>query len=71
MALQRHVLQILLNVHNYLNTLPHDIELLFPAQFGHNLALTPHTYFLNAATTFTDTVFLNAQGDAMLFLLCR
>jgi len=54
----------LLNVYTYLNTLPYDIELLYPAQFGNNLVLTPHTYFMNAATTFTDTVYLNAQGNA-------
>ncbi len=54
----------LTNVYNYLNTLPVDIELLYPAQFGNSLVLTPHTYLLNAATTFTDTLFLNAQGDS-------
>ena len=54
----------LLNVYNYLNTLPVDIELLYPAQFGQSLVLTPHTYLLNAGTTFTDTLFLNAQGNA-------
>jgi hypothetical protein len=53
----------LLNAYNYLNTIPYDIELLFPAQFGHNLFLTPHTYLMNAATSFTDTVYLNAQGN--------
>ena len=54
----------LLNVYTYLNTLPYDIELLYPAQFGNNLVLTPHTYLLNAATVFTDTLYLNAQGNA-------
>jgi len=54
----------LLTVYNYLNTLPYDIELLYPAQFGRNLVLTPHTYFMNAAATFTDTLFLNARGNA-------
>jgi hypothetical protein len=54
----------LLTVYNYLNALPYDIELLYPAQFGHNLVLTPHTYLLNAATVFTDTLYLNALGDA-------
>lgn len=54
----------LLNVYTYLNTLPYDIELLYPAQFGNNLVLTPHTYLMNAATTFTDTLYLNAQGNA-------
>jgi len=52
----------LLVAYNYLNLLPHDIELLYPAQFGSNLVLTPHTYILNGATTFTDTLYLNAQG---------
>lgn len=52
------------NVYNYLNALPADIELLYPAQFGGNLVLTPHTYVMNGATTFTDTVYLNAMGNA-------
>ena len=51
------------NVYNYLNLLPYDIELLYPAQFGNNLVLTPHTYLLNSATTFTDTLFLDAEGN--------
>ena len=54
----------LLNVYNYLNTLPYDIELLYPVQFGNNLVLTPHTYLMNAAAVFTDTLFLNAKGNA-------
>lgn len=53
----------LLNAYNYLNGLAYDIELLYPAQFGANLVLTPHTYIMNAATTFTDTVYLNARGN--------
>ncbi|OFY84793.1 MAG: hypothetical protein A3F72_05915 [Bacteroidetes bacterium RIFCSPLOWO2_12_FULL_35_15] len=52
------------NVYTYLNTLPADIELMHPESFGHNLVLTPHTYIMNAATSFTDTLFLNALGDA-------
>jgi hypothetical protein len=52
------------NLYTYLNTLPYDIELLYPAQFGHNLVLTPHTYLMNGATTFTDTLYLNGLGDA-------
>ena len=51
-------------VYKYLNKLPYDIELLYPARFGRSLVLTPHTYLLNAATVLTDTVFLNAQGNA-------
>jgi hypothetical protein len=51
-------------VYAYLNTLPHDIELLYPAQFGNGLMLTPHTYLLDAATVFSDTLYLNALGNA-------
>jgi hypothetical protein len=50
------------NVYTYLNTLPTDIELLYPAQFGRNLVLTPHTYILKAATVLTDTLYLDAQN---------
>ncbi len=60
----------LLNAYNFLNNPSYDIELLYPAQFGHNLVLTPHTYLLNAATSFTDTLYLNAQGytDAIFLI---
>jgi hypothetical protein len=51
-------------VYTYLNTLPVDIQLLYPAQFGGDLTLTPHTYWLNAATVLTGTVYLDAQGVA-------
>ncbi|MDQ3109125.1 MAG: ice-binding family protein [Bacteroidota bacterium] len=51
-------------LYTYLNTLPYDIELLYPAQFGRNLVLTPHTYVMNAATVLTDTLFLSAEGNA-------
>ena len=54
----------LTGVYDYLNVLAFDIELLYPAQFGNDLVLTPHTYLLNAATVFTGTVYLNAQGNA-------
>jgi len=50
--------------HNYMSVITHDIKLLYPAQFGNNLILTPHTYLLDAATVFTDTLYLNAQGVA-------
>jgi len=52
----------LIMVYNQLNGLAADIELLYPAQFGRNLVLTPNTYILNGATALTDTLFLNAQG---------
>ena len=51
-------------LYSNLNLLQNDIELLFPAQFGASLVLTPHTYLLNGATTFTDTLFLDAAGNA-------
>lgn len=51
------------NAYNYLNSLAYDIELLYPAEFGNNLVLTPHTYLLNAATIFTDTLYLDAMGE--------
>ena len=54
----------LLTVYNYLNLLSYDIELIYPAQFGSNLVLTPHTYLLNSAAIFTDSLYLNAQGNA-------
>lgn len=54
----------LLVAYNYLNALPNDIELLYPAQFGNNLVLTPHTYIMNAAAVFTDSLYLDAQGNA-------
>lgn len=54
----------LLNVYTYLNALTADIELLYPAQFGNSLVLTPHTYIMKAAVTFTDTLYLNARGNA-------
>jgi hypothetical protein len=54
----------LAKVYTYLSTLSPDIELLYPAQFGNNLVLTPHTYVMNATTTFTDTLFLNAEDDS-------
>ena len=50
-------------MYDYINVLAPDIELLYPAQFGNNLVLTPHTYLLNTATVFTDTLYLNAQGN--------
>jgi hypothetical protein len=54
----------LLVAYNYVNALVPDIELLYPAQFGNNLVLTPHTYLMGGAATFTDSLYLNAQGNA-------
>jgi gliding motility-associated-like protein len=51
----------------YLNSLPYDIELLYPSQLGHSLVLTPHVYFMSAANPppplLTDTIFFNAEGN--------
>jgi hypothetical protein len=52
------------NVYTYLNTLPYDIELLYPIQFGNSLVLTPHTYLMNGSTVLTDSLYLNAEGNA-------
>ena len=51
------------SIYTYLNTLPTDIELLYPAAFGQQLVLTPHTYLMNAATVLTGSVIFNAQGN--------
>jgi hypothetical protein len=52
-----------LNLYTYVNALPDDIQLLYPAQFGNSLVLTPHTYVMNAATLLTDSLYLNAEGN--------
>jgi hypothetical protein len=52
------------SLYTYANGLPDDIELLYPAQFGNSLVLTPHTYVMNAATLLTDSLYLNAEGNA-------
>jgi ice-binding like protein/type IX secretion system substrate protein len=49
--------------YTYLQTLPTDIELLYPAAFGSDLVLTPHTYAMEGATVLTNDVYLNAQGN--------
>jgi hypothetical protein len=53
-----------MKLYAYLDSLPSDIELLYPAQLGNNLVLTPHTYHMSAAATLTDTLYLNAEGNA-------
>lgn len=50
--------------YSYVNGLPQDILLLEPTLFGHNLVLTPHTYRINGAVTFTDSLYLNAEGNS-------
>lgn len=62
----------LTNAYNQMNAMVEDIKLLYPAQFGRNLVLTPHTYLMNGATTLTDTLFLNAMGrpEATFVIKC-
>jgi len=54
----------LTNVYNYLVALPADIDLLDPADFGHGLVLTPHSYQVTGITNLTGNIILNAEGDA-------
>ena len=49
---------------SYISTLTTDFELLYPAQFGNTLVLTPHTYLLTGMTSFNGILYLNAQGNA-------
>lgn len=51
-------------LYDTLNAMIPDIELLYPAEFGRNLVLTPHVYVMNSAAIFTDSVTLDAQGNA-------
>lgn len=50
--------------YNYLNVLPYDIELMYPAQFGNDLVLTPNTYLMNSAAAFNGNLYLNAEGNS-------
>jgi len=54
----------LLSSYTSINMLAYDIELLYPAQLGSNLVLTPHVYRMNGAATLTDTLYLNGGGNA-------
>jgi hypothetical protein len=58
-------------LYSYLNGLPYDIELLYPALFGYNQVLTPNVYLMNAAATITDTIFLDARGVAGAVFVIR
>jgi Ice-binding-like/Secretion system C-terminal sorting domain len=59
------------NLYTYVSTIPDDIELLFPAQFGNSLVLTPHTYVMNAATLLTDSLYLDAEGNASAIFIIQ
>ncbi|MES2141015.1 MAG: ice-binding family protein [Bacteroidota bacterium] len=54
----------LTSVYNEIYALPVDIILTEPTLLGHNLVLTPHVYSMGAAGFITDTIILNALGDA-------
>jgi hypothetical protein len=58
-------------LYTYLNSLPTDIELLYPVLFGSSHVLTPNVYVMNAATMLTDTIFLDAQGVAGAVFVIR
>lgn len=56
-------------LYDTLNAMVVDIDLLYPAQFGHDLVLTPHVYSLNSGgpngpAALTDSLYLDAQGNA-------
>ncbi|HEV8082579.1 MAG TPA: ice-binding family protein [Chitinophagaceae bacterium] len=53
----------LIKVRDYLDLLTHDITLLRPTEFGNDLVLTPHTYYMDGAATFTGTLYLDAQNN--------
>jgi len=50
---------------------PFNIELLDPSEFGFNLVLTPHTYEMNSAVSFNDTLYLNAMGNINAIFIIR
>lgn len=50
--------------YNYLNVLPYNLELMYPAQFGNDLVLTPNTYLMNAAASFNGNLYLNTEGNS-------
>ena len=52
----------LTTLYNTLNLMDSDIILLYPAQFGNDLVLTPHVYSMGGAASLTGNVYLNAQG---------
>ncbi|MCW3124045.1 MAG: hypothetical protein JWQ38_3537 [Flavipsychrobacter sp.] len=53
----------LTNVYNYLVAMAADINLLDPANLGHDLVLTPHAYQITGITQLTGNLILNAQGN--------
>lgn len=52
------------SLYNEIYALPVDIILTEPTLLGHNLVLTPHVYSMGAAGFITDTLILNALGNA-------
>ncbi len=60
----------LTSLETYLNSLPYDIELIYPALFGNSQVLTPNVYLMNAAAILNDTIFLDAKGvDDAVFVI--
>lgn len=58
-------------LYKQLHDLPYDIQLLHPDQFGNNLVLTPHTYFMEGAAALTGKVTLNADGNPDAIFVIR
>lgn len=54
----------LTSLYNEIYALPVDITLTEPTLLGHNLVLTPRVYSMGAAGFITDTLILNALGNA-------
>lgn len=48
--------------YTYISSLPHEVDITFPALFGNGLTITPKVYRLNASALLSDTLFVNAQG---------
>jgi gliding motility-associated-like protein len=60
-----------MNAYTYASTVSPELEIMFPAQFGNGLILTPHTYEINAATTLSDTLYLDAQNNSSAVFLIQ
>jgi gliding motility-associated-like protein len=60
-----------MNAYTYASSVSPDLTITFPAQFGNGLILTPHTYILNANTTLSDTLFLDAQNNSSAVFLIQ
>ncbi|MGV3632399.1 MAG: immunoglobulin domain-containing protein [Bacteroidota bacterium] len=60
-----------MNAYTYASSVSPDIQIMFPAQFGNGLILTPHTYVINASAMLSDTLFLDAQNNSTAVFLIQ